>query len=263
MTDPLRSDRPAASRDASERDRDARVEVLLLTGLDHYFSGQYERAINVWTRVLFLDRGHVKARAYIERARAALAEGDREADELFHTGADALNRGDREAARQLLTSALDRGVSGEDALALLYRMDRIEVASADLDVPSTRATGSSLPIESRRDPRVLWAGAGILAGVVLASVAAGYLWMVSEPFEARAGGRAGPVLQESLPVPTPGEIRLQRARYLMATGRLHEALRVLETEPVDEQYRVRVDDLRAGIQRRLLEQARRPEAPSR
>ena len=37
----------------------------------------YEQAIHVWTRVLFLDRGHARARAYIERARSALAERQR------------------------------------------------------------------------------------------------------------------------------------------------------------------------------------------
>ena len=42
-----------------------RVERLLLAGLDHYFSGQYEHAINIWTRVAFLDRKNNRARAYI------------------------------------------------------------------------------------------------------------------------------------------------------------------------------------------------------
>ena len=57
MTDPLRFDRPA-SVDADGRERDARIEELLLVGLDHYFAGRHELAINIWTRVLFLDRSH-------------------------------------------------------------------------------------------------------------------------------------------------------------------------------------------------------------
>ena len=88
MTDALRSDRPPTS-DLSDRDRDSRIEELLLAGLDHYFAGRHDLAINVWTRVLFLDRTHGKARAYIERARSALAERQREAEELLQTGADA------------------------------------------------------------------------------------------------------------------------------------------------------------------------------
>src|SRR5688572_27476835 len=111
MTDALRSDRPG---DAPDRERDARIEALLLSGLEHYFAGRHELAINIWTRVLFLDRAHAKARAYIERARGAVAEKQREGEELVHAGAAALTRGDRTAARQLLTSAVDRGASGED-----------------------------------------------------------------------------------------------------------------------------------------------------
>lgn len=60
--------------------RDTRVEQLLLAGLDRYFAGELERAIQVWSRVFFLDRGHARARAYIERARGALAERQREAE---------------------------------------------------------------------------------------------------------------------------------------------------------------------------------------
>ena len=101
MTDARRSDRHS-NPDHPDRDRDARIEELLLTGLDHYFAGRHDLAINIWTRVLFLDRSHGKARAYIERARGALAEKQREAEELLQIGADALTRGDRATARELL-----------------------------------------------------------------------------------------------------------------------------------------------------------------
>ena len=127
MTDRSRFDAPAAAL-GSERDREARVEDLLLSGLDHYFAGQHELAINVWTRVLFLDRGHARARAYIERARGAIAERQREGEELLHTGAAAFQRGEAETARRLLTSAVEQGAGTEEALALLDRLDRLEAA---------------------------------------------------------------------------------------------------------------------------------------
>src|SRR5690349_24594171 len=102
MTDALRSDRPSGGGDPADRERDARIEELLLAGLDHYFSEQHELAINVWTRVLFIDRGHARARAYIERARSAVAERQRKGDELLHTGSEAFDRGDAEGARRLV-----------------------------------------------------------------------------------------------------------------------------------------------------------------
>src|SRR4051812_3347637 len=73
MAVPLREHESSASR----------IEELLLAGLDHYFNGQHELAISVWTRVLFLDRSHARARAYIERARSAIAERQREGEELL------------------------------------------------------------------------------------------------------------------------------------------------------------------------------------
>ena len=85
MTEPQRTD--SAKTPASDAaDRAARIEELLVSGLDHYFAGEYEQAINIWTRVIFLDRDHNRARAYIDRARKAIAERQRESEELLHRG---------------------------------------------------------------------------------------------------------------------------------------------------------------------------------
>src|SRR6476619_944332 len=105
--------RSAGSRDhddvVPEPDRDAKIEQLLLVCLDHYFAARYELAINVWTRALFLDRSHPRARAYIERARSALAERQRESEELLHNGVAAFDRGDGDEARRLLQAAIEGG----------------------------------------------------------------------------------------------------------------------------------------------------------
>ena len=98
MTDPLRSDDPRVRDGAPAQDREAKIEQLLLVGLDHYFAARYELAINVWTRALFLDRTHARARAYIDRARSALAERQRESEELLQQGIAAFRRGDGDGA---------------------------------------------------------------------------------------------------------------------------------------------------------------------
>src|SRR3954454_23982258 len=122
MADPLRDHDSTAG---SAPERESRIEELLVAGLDHYFNGQPELAISVWTRVLFLDRSHARARAYIERARGAIAERHREGEELLQHGAAAFNRGDAQDARRLLTSAVERGARPEEALAMLERLDRL------------------------------------------------------------------------------------------------------------------------------------------
>src|SRR5213595_1311334 len=107
MSDPFRTDGSRTHDTASRSDRDAKIEQLLLVGLDHYFATQYQEAINVWTRALFLDRSHPRARAYIERARSALAERQRQSEELLHHGVDAFHRGEGVEARRLLQAAID------------------------------------------------------------------------------------------------------------------------------------------------------------
>src|SRR5947207_2013136 len=126
MSDPFRTDGSRTHDTASRSDRDAKIEQLLLVGLDHYFAARYELAINVWTRALFLDRSHPRARAYIERARSALAERQRESEELLQNGVAAFHRGETTEARRLLQAALDGGAPADEALAVLDRLTLLE-----------------------------------------------------------------------------------------------------------------------------------------
>ena len=139
MSDPL-STNPVRGAEQDETDREARIEELLLSGLDHYFGGQYERAISVWSRIVFLDRHHDRARAYIERARSALAERQRESDECLHDGVVAYNAGDVDRARDFLTRAVEHG---SDAAGVF--LDRLESRLVPLAPVPTRVSSRSPP----------------------------------------------------------------------------------------------------------------------
>src|SRR5438270_13524207 len=143
MSDPLRTDGLHAQGEAAA-DRDAKIEQLLLVGLDHYFAARYELAINVWTRALFLDRSHARARAYIDRARSAIAERQRESEELLQTGVAAFQRGDGDEARRLLQAAIEGGAPSEEALAVLDRLNRLDTGPSVAPSRSSRA-GRSAP----------------------------------------------------------------------------------------------------------------------
>ena len=262
MTDPLRSDRRAAEAEASERDRDARIEELLVEGLDHYFSERYELAINVWTRVLFIDRGHARARAYIERARSAAAERLRKGDELLHTGAAAFDRGDADAARQLIASAVDHGASRDEALALLARIERLEVAASQSGVPPRPMAKTAI---SRRDAiaapdgRLRWVAAGLVAGAVLGAAllaVAVQRGIVPWPMSLRGEAVESSPLATPLPVPSIAELALARAEALHTRGRLHDALAALEPIAPGDPQRSRAQELKATIQRQLLAASR-------
>jgi hypothetical protein len=274
MTDPLRFDRPPGGSDAPDRDRDARIEQFLLTGLDHYFAEQYELAINVWTRVLFIDRNHASARAYIERARTAVAERQRKGDELLHTGSAAFDRGDAGAARELVASAVEHGASADEALALMARIDRLETA-AQPHLPARRSPPAMDPVPAAdaadRSARWKWTGAGLAAGTILGAAAFGLLLQpggITWPL--LAGREAVPVstLNAPLPLTSIGEVALSRGQALYAGGRLHDALAALEAVPSGDPHRARADELTTLIQRQLLAAARsagaaKPEIPSR
>src|ERR1700730_1659529 len=122
-SDPLRTDTSRALDVAPDGDRDAKIEQLLLAGLDHYFAAHYDLAINVWTRALFFDRSHARARAYIDRARSALAERQRRAEELLQSGVAALDRGQGAEARRLLQAAVESGARVDELHPLLDRLN--------------------------------------------------------------------------------------------------------------------------------------------
>lgn len=267
MTDPLRSDPAADAADVPERDRDARVEELLLSGLDQYFGGHHDQAINIWTRVLFLDRGHARARAYIERARSAVSERQREGEELIHAGATAFQRGDGESARRLIASALERGAAEDDAFALLARLDRVEAAGVQQESraglrgrkPAPDHVARSAWSEQGRT-RLVWVATGAVLGVAGVALALTLIWTGGE-FWLPVGTHAAPAAvleadRERLPVPSPADVWLARARTLFEKGRLREALVVLEEIPHGDPLRPPADELRATVQRNLLEVAR-------
>lgn len=263
MSDPLRSDSPQPIGAASSADRDAKIEQLLLAGLDHYFAGHYDHAINVWTRVLFFDRGQTRARAYIERARRAQAERQRESEELLHTGTAAYRNGDLNEARRLLQAAVDAGAPLELAFPMLERLHRTEPMPALVIAPHAnrvaptpvRESAVVQPLRGRRTPPLLLAGLAIAAGVGIAALLAtraDWRVLVNGSGSPAPASLAPPVREAILAVPTRGEMALERARRLAGAGALHDALSTLDLVRSTDPQRADADELRGQIQRQLL-----------
>ena len=255
--EPLRTE-PTDPGPLSEADRAARIEQLLLSGLDHYFGGNYEQAINVWTRVAFLERGHGRARAYIERARSALAERQRESEECLHQGIAAYQAGDLQRARDLLTRAVEQGGANEIALVFLQRLGHLDAVTAPpRERTATRPTPARRHAMAGLTRRTDWLTTGAASVAITALILLGALrtasWLRESPVEVRAGDAAA---RDPLPIVRDGERRIDRAQALRKSGRLHEALRELDLIELGDPLRPEADRLRSEIQRWLLSGAR-------
>jgi tetratricopeptide (TPR) repeat protein len=270
MSDPLRTDPTRANEPVSEADREAKIEQLLLAGLDHYFTGQYDHAINVWTRALFLDRNHARARTYIERARSALAERQRESEELLHNGVAAFDRGESSEARRLLEAAISQGAPPDEALAILDRLNRLEQTSrqAQADAALRQARAVPRPQVVVATSRGAWALLILLAVVIVTAAAFGAgafrsdwrMLLERRPPAPTATPPARVSIDDAL-IPRRGDTVLARARVLAASGRLRDALGALDFIQLTDPQRPEADRMRTEIQKQLIGMASVSPAP--
>jgi hypothetical protein len=242
---------PAGAGASPAPDREARIEELLLAGLDRYFAGRYEEAINIWTRVAFLERGHGRARAYIERARGAQAERQRESEELLHRGVAAYQAGDTNAARALLMRAVDEGGPSDVALAFLQRLNRFD-AAADRALP-VRATDGMPRARVSEVPPTRWlatlmVSAALALAVVLLALPV-TSWIAELPI---AGPPAENARPEPLPIARPSDVLLARAQAVREGGKLKDAAALLDRINRSDPLRPDADRLKAIVQRDAL-----------
>ena len=257
MTEPLRT--APASDGPADADRDALIERLLLAGLEHYFEGRYEQAVNIWTRVAFLERGHGRARAYIERARGAIAERQRETEEFLHRGLEAFRTGDLANARELLTRAVADGGS-ETALMFLQRLGIAEAghaAAAPIPRGSSDTTASQL-LRRHTDRVPPSRSTNWVATIGICLIIASTMFLAAQPIASWLGEQpvvaplASPRASDPVPVVRMSEIRLARAKTLYESGRLQEALRALDAIDRGDPLRRDAETLMASIQGALL-----------
>jgi tetratricopeptide (TPR) repeat protein len=234
--------------------REGRAEALLVEGLDQYFLGNFEEAIHLWTRVLFIDRTHARARAYINRARTAQGERLRRAEEMLHAAAELLDHGRLDEARHVLNRVEQTSGADETVAALWARIEQL--TRSRVDAPARRPRGAVVDARPLRGGQHLFrlaaqAAAVAAIGLFIASVLASPAvreWIASRP--------ASPTPPATSPRPldvlSSDAVALVRARNLFARGRLAEALHELGRIDSSSPSREAADQLRVEIQRWLL-----------
>lgn len=110
-----------------------RVKELLSEGQEAFDRGDYNAAIETWSRIYLIDAHNQEADRRIEQARRRLDELNRLAEMKFADARDAFERGEVEQARALLQEVLSLQPQHVDANDLLARL---ETPAAPPPVPS-------------------------------------------------------------------------------------------------------------------------------
>src|SRR5205823_6204941 len=168
-------------------------------------------------------------------------------DPLRHEGDLLASETGRETRiEELLLAGLDRLAPAGDT--------RDETAPAGRERTATNA-GAAARESISAATLFLVLAIGALSGalVVIAWSGRDLPWRPSSAPDAVGAG--GPRL-EPLPVPSPAEVSLSRARIFYSKGRVRDALAALDAIRPGDPLRSQADDLRITIQRQLLATAR-------
>jgi tetratricopeptide (TPR) repeat protein len=130
---------PSAQLD-SESQR--RIDDLLAEGRQAFDGGEYQGAIDAWSRIFLIDIDHAEANQRIEEARKLKAEADRKVEEKFHEGIAHLESGDTDAAADSFRAVLEMQSSHVTARDYLEKLEAGEVpvpsempVAADTETP--------------------------------------------------------------------------------------------------------------------------------
>ena len=215
-----------------------RIDQLLTAGLDDYFAGRYERAVQVWSRVFFLDRSNARARAYIERARSAIAERQRVAEASAAVDADSRrdSHGDGPTTDGRAVAERPEVLVVNGALAARL------APPTEAPVPAAQPAASAATRRARIAHGLLVAAAGVLLFV------AGYTVAARDRLAGWVSGASSRRPAVAVDVRSSG-LALDEARRALSARRYDDARRALARIPSGDPLRPDADRLLAQLQR--------------
>jgi tetratricopeptide (TPR) repeat protein len=94
---PAPAGEPAARLDSESEQR---IDELLKEGQAAFDKGEYQSAIDAWSRIFLIDIDHAEASRRIELSRKLKAEVERQVEEAFHEAISKLESGETDEAKQ-------------------------------------------------------------------------------------------------------------------------------------------------------------------
>lgn len=260
----------AAGDELFTDDGPARTQALLDQGQGEFDAGDYQAAIDTWSRIYLIDADHPEVELRVEQARQRREEVERKAEHLFYEARDAFDQERWEDARQLCQQALELQPQHVEAHDLLARLDTPaapppppqadEIDEDDLFkdefVPAEISSGALPAIDSedtlqpmaRARPAAARAHTGrrqlptpllVLVGGILVLLLVGGFVLRGRVF---SGGAA------------EVEQALEEAERLAASGQFQAAINLLSTVDAEGELGARVSQRQLDYRRRLRAQ---------
>jgi tetratricopeptide (TPR) repeat protein len=153
--EPVPSADAAPSFDDGGGDHGPRVQALLDEGQAAFDRGEYQGAIDSWSRIFLIDIDTQEAARRIEGARQLKSEREREIEEMFHAGVARFDAGDWPAAREAFRQVLSVQPSYVLAREYLDKIDERESGGGGnrLDLPEMAPLVPATPTPPAAAPR--------------------------------------------------------------------------------------------------------------
>ena len=120
---------------AATSDDQKKIEQYLADGDRSFEAGEYQQAIDLWSRIFLIDVTNDDASARIERAKAKRRELEQKIDPLLASGIAAFDRGDTARAHADLSEVLRLDPMNASAQDYLDRLDETVQGGAPAAIP--------------------------------------------------------------------------------------------------------------------------------
>ncbi len=117
---------------ALDTESERRIQDLLAEGQSAFDQGEYQTAIDAWSRIFLIDIDHPEANERIEAARKLKAEAERTVEEAYHEALGKIESGVVDEGRAGLESVLEMQ---PDHLAAREQLERLDSGAAPAAEP--------------------------------------------------------------------------------------------------------------------------------